>query len=207
LRVVAPDAFPSQIRDRVRWNLTPGNWLPGLVGDAAPDRPFFLFVHVPSPHAPFVFERDGEATLDPEIEFIDQTPFSNRTPEDVAEVTQAYADQLAYIDDLTISALDQVLSSVPGDSVVIVMSDHGPDAHVDWDHLSTTDTHERFANFFAARTPGAPNLFGDAPTPVNVFQTLLNHYLGSNLPTQSDSSFLGVPPRDEILDIGDPDAD
>jgi hypothetical protein len=204
LRVAAPDAFPSQIRDRVRWNLSPGNWLPALADGGAP---FFLFIHVPSPHAPFVFGRDGQPKLDPEIEFIDQTPFSNRTPEDVAEVAHAYADQLAYVDDLTISALDNVLSSVPSDSVVIVMSDHGPDAHVDWDHLATTDTRERFGNFFAARTPGAPNLFGDAPTPVNIFPTLLNHYLGSMLPTQSDSSFLGVPPRDELVDIGHPDAD
>jgi hypothetical protein len=206
LSVAAPDAFPSQIRDRVLWNLDPGNWLPGLVQDRPAERPFFLFIHVPSPHVPYVFGRDGGASGAQEIAFIDQTPYSSRTPEQVSVVSRAYADQLAYVDRLTIEALDKVLASVPSSSVVIVMADHGPDAHVDWDNLATTDTRERFGVLFAARTPDAPGLFGDAPTPVNFFPTLLNHYLRSDLPLRSNSSFIGVPPRNELLEIGDPDA-
>lgn len=205
LNLVAPDAFPSQIRDRVLWNLEPRNWLPGLVEGRSADEPFFLFVHVPSPHVPYVFDRDGASTGDTEISFVDQTPFSSRTPEQVSTVARAYADQLAYIDGLAISALDVVLASIPSNGVVVVMSDHGPDAHIDWDNLPASDTRERFGILFAARTPDSPRLFGDAPTPVNFFPTLLNHYLGSNLPLRSNSSFLGVPPRNELLEIGDPD--
>lgn len=206
LNFVAPDAFPSQIRDRVLWNLEPRNWLPGLVEGRSADQPLFLFVHVPSPHVPYVFERDGAPTGDTEISFVDQTPFSSRTPEQVSTVARAYADQLAYVDGLAISALDVVLASIPSNGVVVVMSDHGPDAHIDWDNLPASDTRERFGILFAARTPDSPRLFGDAPTPVNFFPTLLNHYLGSNLPLRSNSSFLGVPPRNELLEIGDPDA-
>jgi arylsulfatase A-like enzyme len=122
-------------------------------------------------------------------------------------VVEGYTEQLAYIDKLAIAAIDDVSAGVSDDAVVIVMSDHGPDAHVDWDHLQTTDSHERFSNFFAARTPNAPGLFGDAPTPVNIFPTLLDRYLGYSLPRQPDTSFLGVPPRDELTAIDDPNAD
>ena len=206
LTTVAPDAFPDQIRDRVRWNLDPRNWLPSLTAPGRSHDPFFLFVHVPSPHQPYVFGRGGDATRNPEIALSDNLPYLNRTPQQVSVLAQAYADQLAYIDDLTISAVDELLLSVPSDCVVIVMSDHGPGVHIDWEHLATTDTRERFGTLFAARTPGSTRLFGDAPTPVNLFPTLLNHYLGLRLPPNSNSSFIGVPPRHELIDVGDPDA-
>jgi hypothetical protein len=206
LTTVAPDAFPDQIRDRVRWNLDPRNWLPSLTAPGRSHDPFFLFVHVPSPHQPYVFGRGGDATRNPEIALSDNLPYLNRTPQQVSVLAQAYADQLAYIDDLTISAVDELLLSVPSDCIVIVMSDHGPGVHIDWEHLATTDTRERFGTLFAARTPGSTRLFGDAPTPVNLFPTLLNHYLGLRLPPNSNSSFIGVPPRHELIDVGDPDA-
>ena len=85
------------------------------------------------------------------------------------------------------------------------MGDHGPDAYIDWDHLETTPTLERFATLFAARTPGFDHLFGDGPTPVNLIPTLLNTYAGTELPTHSDDSFRGYPPRQALVDIGNPD--
>ena len=51
---------------------------------------------------------------------------------------------------------------------------------------------ERFSNFFAASTPGAPGLYGDHPTPVNIFPLLLNHYFGAGLPLQPESQFIST---------------
>ena len=205
ITTVAPNALPDQVRDRVQWNLNPSNWLPRLVTPGVAHDPSFLFVHVPSPHPPYVFGRDG-TRRNPDVSFAGNISYADRSQEEISALAQAYADQLGYVDDLTISAVDEVLLSMPSDCVVIVMSDHGPDVHIDWEHLATTDTDERFGTLFAARTPGSPNLFGDAPTPVNLFPTLFNHYLDLRLPMASNSSFLGVPPRQDLIEIGDPDA-
>ena len=205
LTTLAPNALPDQVRDRVRWNLSPSNWLPRLVTPGASHDPSFLFVHVPSPHPPYVFARDG-TNRNPDVSFADNIPDVNQGQAQISALAEAYANQLAYVDELTISAVDEVLLSMPSDCVLIVMSDHGPAVHIDWEHLSTTDTDERFGTLFAARTPGSPNLFGDAPTPVNLFPTLFNRYLDLRLPMASNSSFIGVPPRQDLIEIGDPDA-
>jgi len=201
--VVAPTALQDQLRNRIRWNLDPDNWLPEMTSTSA-SQPFFLFVHVPSPHPPYVFYRDGSPRQDRVIFFVDRTPFVQRTQESIDSTATAYVGQLSYVDTLATAAIDKVLAAVPDDAVVIVMADHGPDAHVDWSNLTPTNSHERFAAFFAARTPGHATLFGDAPTPVNLFRTLFNTYLGTDLPLLSDDSFMGIPPE-QLVDIGNPD--
>ena len=201
--VVAPTALQEQLRGRIRWNLEPDNWLPQMTSTSA-SQPFFLFVHVPSPHPPYVFYRDGSPRQDRVIFFVDRTPFVQRTQESIDSTATAYAGELAYVDTLATSAIDKVLAAVPDDAVVIVMADHGPDAHVDWSHLTPAISHERFAALFAARTPGHAALFGDAPTPVNLFRTLFNTYLETDLPLLSDDSFMGIPPE-RLVDIGNPD--
>ena len=200
LDVAAPDALAAQIRERIRWNLSPRNWLPAM--SSGPD---LVFVHVPSPHPPYVFGRDG-SPLPNRVIYLGGPSNTKLSDEDRPGAADAYADQLAYIDSLAIAAIDEALPALASDTVVIVMSDHGPDVHLDWDRLDTTDSHERFANFFAARTPGKSRLFGDAPTPVNLFPTLFNAYLGMDLPLKPDTSFVGLPGAFDLVDIGNPDA-
>ena len=206
LNAVAADALADQARDRVRWNLDAANWLPGASVASRIGRPYFMFVHVPAPHFPYLFDRSGAPNPDRPVVVMggSATP-SAPNPGATADIARAYAEQVAFIDGLAISTIDQVIAGVSSSAVIIVMADHGPDVHIDWDHLGTTDSRERFAILFAARTPGFSRLFGDAPTPVNLFPILLNTYAGSGLPQQSDSSFLGYPPRQALTDIGNPD--
>lgn len=205
LNLVAPEAMHNQIRERVIWNLSPSNWLHDLRDGPGSDPPVFLFVHVPSPHPPYLFARDGAATKGADLSFANDIPSTERTAGQVSALARAYSDQLAFIDMQAIRAIDEVLLSAASDTVVIVMSDHGPGIHLDFEHLTTADPRERFGTLFAARTPGTRNLFGEAPTPVNLFPTLLNHYVGLELPFASDASFVGVPPRQELIEIGNPD--
>jgi hypothetical protein len=51
---------------------------------------------------------------------------------------------------------------------------------------------ERFSNFYAAMTPGAPGLFGNHPTPVNTFPVLFDHYFGADIALQPDDRFASV---------------
>lgn len=198
LRTLAPDSLAAQIRDRVRWNLTPSNWLSAMPADG---RPRFMFVHVPSPHLPYVFDRVGAPGPDQGLLLSDVSIGAGPVEIEV----RAYAEQLAYVDMVTVRAVDEVLLALPS-AIVIVMGDHGPDAHIDWDHLTAAGSRERFDTFFAARTPGAKHLFGDSPTFVNVFPLLFNRYLGTDIALESSSSFLGIPPRHALVDIGNPDA-
>jgi hypothetical protein len=205
LDIVAGDALGDQARARVRWNLEPSNWLPGIAAAATDAEPYFMFVHVPSPHFPYLFDRDGVPLPDRRVVVPNPGDRSEMDPQAQSATGAAYAGQLAFVDGLAIAAVDKVIAAVPSNAVVIVMSDHGPDVHIDWDHLETADTRERFGTLFAARTLGHERLFGDAPTPVNLFATLLNAYVGMDLPLQSNSSFIGYPPRKGLLEIGDPD--
>ena len=205
MALVSPTALADQARQRVLWNLEPSNWLPGVAPAAAIGRPYFLFVHVPSPHFPFLFGRDGEPLNDRPVVVTGRGTPAVRSDASIAAAASAYAAQLAFVDGLAIAAIDEVLAAVPPETVIILMADHGPDAHVDWDHLEATNARERFATLFAARTPGVDRLFGDAPTPVNLMPVLLNEYAGTTLAIKSDASFLGYPPRQELVDIGNPD--
>jgi sulfatase-like protein len=206
LSAVAPDALADQMRERVRWNLEPDHWLPQFEAMTGDGRPGLLFVHVPSPHPPYLFDRDGDRVLGRPVLVPESQALPDLDEDSVAATAAAYAGQLEYVDSLTISALDKVIEAVPDDAVIVVMSDHGPDAHLDWSHLTTANSTERFENFFAARTPGFDGLFGDSPTPVNVFRALLNAYAGSQLPLEANSSFLGYPPAKALVDIGNPEA-
>ena len=202
---LVPDALADQARERVLWNLEPEHWLPGLAPAATLNRPYFLFVHVPSPHFPFLFDRTGGPVNDRPIVVTGRGTPAVRSRAELDAAADRYSAQLAYVDGLAIDALDEVIAGVPPDAVIVVMGDHGPDAYIDWDHLETTPTLERFAALFAARTPGFDHLFGDGPTPVNLIPTLLNTYAGTALPMHSDDSFRGYPPRQALVNIGNPD--
>jgi sulfatase-like protein len=205
LTAFAPDALANQARERVLWNLEPDHWLPGVAPAATLARPYFLFVHVPSPHFPYLFDRTGGPVNDRPVVVTGRGTPATRSPAELDATAALYSAQLAYVDGLAIQALDEVIANVPTDAVIVVLGDHGPDAYIDWDHLETTPTLERFATLFAARTPGMDRLFGDGPTPVNLIPTLLNSYAGTTLPTHSDDSFRGYPPRQALTDIGNPD--
>lgn len=152
------------------------------------DRPRFVIVHVPSPHAPIVFAADGSAVPMSDLpNFFDDTFAHRALPR--AEALAQYAGQLAHVDDLALKALDLVLASGATPPVVLVLSDHGSAAGVRWDHIASSDLDERTANLFAAYTPGVPELFPPNVTLVNVFGLLLQAYFGRDFQPQPDTSY------------------
>jgi hypothetical protein len=202
---VAPGAMADDYRSRVLWNLDPDNWLPELTGDSDLEAPYFLFVHVPSPHPPFVFDRKGGVVPYAPLVVSEGVAMAPVEPGTADDRGSRYADQLAYIDRKALEAVDKVIAAVPPETVIIIMSDHGPGEHVDWAHLDATTARERFATLFAARTAGEDGLFGDAPTPVNLLPTLLNAYAGAGLPMEPDDSYTGILPFSPLQNVGNPD--
>jgi arylsulfatase A-like enzyme len=111
------------------------------------ERPRFAFIHVPSPHFPIVFAPDG-SRADPRFgrnhpRYVEASP---------SELRDAYAGQVAYVNDRVIDALD-AMDRGP-DDIVILLSDHGPEFGLDWDNGIRSDLSVRFGAFFAAMAPG-----------------------------------------------------
>ena len=74
------------------------------------------------------------------------------------------------------------------------MSDHGPDARLDWWRPADEGMRERLANFVALRTPGQAGLLPDDVTLINVLPRLFNAYLGTNLALLDGSNVLWLRP-------------
>ncbi len=150
------------------------------------DRPRFVFIHVPAPHAPPVYTADGAPT--------DGSPDSSwgmtdPTTQSRSERATRMSDQVQAIGRKTIEGLDALRAAAPAPPVIVIFSDHGTD--VGWDDKSplTSDLAERSSSILAALTPGHPELFRDPTTPVNLLGALTNAYMGTHIPRQSDVTY------------------
>ena len=83
--------------------------------------------------------------------------------------------------------MDRILASSKQPPVIVVMSDHGPGSDFSWTDPLDSDYVARASNFMAAYTPGHPGLIGDRLTPVNLFPTLFDAYLGVHVDRQPDT--------------------
>jgi sulfatase-like protein len=165
-----------------------GSWLrDGLdsvsaAASAETDGPKVVFSHVPSPHLPIVVDRNG-GPVDPAFGG-DFAP-----PEGAADPAfrAAYLAQLQYLNDQVLRTLDE--AAIDDDAMVVILSDHGSESKLDWFNPTNGDLPERFASFFAARTPGL-EAFPDDVTPTNLFPILLDQLLNMDLPLTDDRYFV-----------------
>jgi hypothetical protein len=183
LWAASPGLFPGLHRQRVRDELAALGSIP-----STPGRPRFVYAHVPSPHAPFVFGPEGQPLdpTDPDT-FYEDTRIGRGL--DTETFARRYVDQAHYLNGLVLQAIDRILAQSAAPPVIIVMSDHGSASGFDWQDPANSDLNERSANFFAALTPGRSKVFGDDITPVNVFRRLFGAYFGAQLPDQPNTVY------------------
>lgn len=182
LLAVEPGFFADQKRDRVRSGFS------HFAEVTADDRqPTVAFVHIPAPHLPVVFASNGGAAALPVSGNIYGREDADLLP------TDAYVQQLAFVNDEVIRAVDGVLGQRAGEDapVIIVMSDHGAERRPQVFEGAGTPGH--YANFFAWFTPGVVGLFPDDASPVNVFPRIFNHYFGTDLPEWPDERYPWIP--------------
>jgi hypothetical protein len=187
-------AFPGLVSERDRNGIRRSLECIHEVAALDLDRPKMLFAHVPAPHLPIVFARDG-TPADPRFygHTVQELPVTH------AEFEEAYTDGLQFLNDQVLDAIDEIQRRSATPPVIVVFSDHGSESRLNWDNAPLSDLDERFANLFAAATPGAPGLYRDDPTPVNLFPVLLNEYLGADVPLAPDGLF--VSPVQDRLDL------
>ena len=151
------------------------NWR--SVAERRGDGPTFMLTHALTPHSPFLFAANGTSLPMPDC-FPSQCSLweseRQRNGLTLAQYEQGLAGQIEYVNGLILDTIDAVVAADP-DAVIILLSDHGI-------RYDTTDRAEYFRNFFAARTPGAVNVFPADTSPVNALPLLFNEYLETDLP-------------------------
>lgn len=150
------------------------------------DDPTFMFAHVVSPHAPFVFRGDGSSRPMPECHPSSCVLFEShpsRLELSRTEFGEHLGGQVTHLNARLLDTVDAILAARP-DAIVVLMSDHG--ARYDMGSRPEESTH----NFVAARTPGHPNLFGAAPRTVNLMATILNAYLDGSFPIRDPETWI-----------------
>lgn len=184
IQLVAPDWFADQHRARIASVFEAATLVPHEVHE----RPRFVIVHVPSPHAPIVFGADGTAVPMTDLaNFYDDT-FTHRAGPRDAELAK-YAAQVSHIDDLALPLVDEILDAASTPPVVLVVSDHGSGAGLAWKDLAGSDLDERTAILFAAYTPGRSGVFPSDISLVNVFGLLFQAYFGRDYEPQPDTAY------------------
>ncbi len=188
-----PHLHSDQVRSRITDTF-------GAAADVAREghaRPRFVFVHVPAPHPPVVFDADGGPVNGSAGESV-STDAEQPLPRD-----ERIARQLAettWIATSTTHLVDAIQSAASNPPVIVVMSDHGTD--IDWDANRPLDggIPERSSNILAVAAPGHPGVLPAGTTPVNVLVRILDAYGLADLPVQPDTTWSYKGPSD-ILDM------
>jgi hypothetical protein len=167
---------------------------------AAAGGPRFVLGHIEGPHIPVVFDSAGGPAP---LSVYSDTAQGVKTTQDAFR--RAYVAELQYLNRRILELVAEIRRTAVRPPVIIVMSDEGSESRLDWQQGARSDLRERFGTLFAASTPGHPSLFGDAPTTVNVFPTLLNAYLGTSLATWPARFFVSSSAeRLDVTEIPDP---
>lgn len=156
------------------------------------DEPTFTFVHIVSPHSPYLFGPNGEH-LDPEGSFtlLDSVSQSGSTSKEL------YAGQAQYISNQITDAIAVIIRESGIPPIIILQSDHGPCLNA----ISCQDEDgdgliQRFAILNAYHLPaGCENFLYPQISPVNSFRLILNCYFEMDYPLLEDHHYLSKFPR------------
>jgi hypothetical protein len=152
--------------------------------------PFFLFVHLMSPHPPFVFGRGGEP-VDPDYLFsmVDADRLHGASEAAIRRYIPAYRDQLTFLNKKILEVVEAILSRSPEPPIIIIQGDHGSRAYADLDRPEGSYFKENLAILNAYLLPGLDrSLVYPRISPVNTFRLIFTHYFGADLDLLEDAS-------------------
>ena len=144
----------------------------------ADDPPTLLFSHVISPHPPFVLGDLGPVGSDHVWRgFGDGSHLVSKLAGGGEEYRSSYVRQLQGLNRLVAKMIEARLTSIDRETVIVILSDHGPGSEVDWDDASASNGWERLSNFCAIYcSDGDYSDFYSEITPINVWRTILSKY-------------------------------
>jgi len=150
--------------------------------------PKFVFAHILSPHAPFVFDADGNEVQYQEYLSLADGVTMIKDSSDAEKYRQRFRDQTTFITrKLTETLTELVSSSADRPPVVILQSDHGPASGLQWEDWTVSNLRERFGILNAYNLPGVDDsVLYDEISPVNSFRVVLNEYFGTDFELLAD---------------------
>jgi hypothetical protein len=141
--------------------------------------PTYSYIHLISPHPPFVFDPNGNPTYPPDF-WNDQRMY----PADLYE--KGYVNQLQYLNKKMLQAMDTILNNSKVPPIIIIQGDHGP-----W--LQPND--KRMWNLTAIYFPNHKDKLYPTITPVNIFRLVFDTYFGGKYDTLKDVSYFSPVPN------------
>jgi hypothetical protein len=163
---------------------------------------YFVYAHIVSPHAPYVFDAGGNPVDTADSRGETSAPPTGpiarsahlRMDDDSISIPAAadqvrtndpqtgYAGQAAFIGKQILEVVDVLLQNSRVPPIIIIQGDHG---------APTLNKEERMRNLSAYYLPGIEMLHVLYPsiTPVNTFRVILDAYFGQALPLLEDKSF------------------
>lgn len=160
-------------RERVLYVLSSLAELPKQPG------PKFVFVHLVSPHQPFVFGPNGEP-INPSGAF---TLVADDNPPDPHLGSAGYIDQVRFLNSRLIPLLDEIVSESETPPVIIIQADHGPPVG----SVSAEDRMRILNAYYLPGVGGTPVY--DSISPVNTFRVVFREYFEAELPLAEDIAY------------------
>jgi len=140
--------------------------------------PKFVFVHILSPHPPFVLGADGEPVS--EAEFETESPGPARE----SPLLDAYEDQVTYLNKRLLEDLRVILDASDPTPIVVLMGDHGwADRNME-DKLSNLNTY--------LVPPEVAAQLDQTITPVNTFRVIFDAAFGGSFGRLPDVSYYSL---------------
>jgi hypothetical protein len=141
--------------------------------------PTFAYIHLISPHPPFVFGPDGEPTSPPDF-WNDQRMY----PADL--YAKGYQNQLTHLNAKMLEGIDTILKNSDTPPIIVIQGDHGP-----W----LQPKNKRMWILNAYYLPGHNDKLYSTITPVNTFRLILDTYFGGDYPLLKDVSYFSPVPK------------
>jgi hypothetical protein len=141
--------------------------------------PTFSYIHLVSPHPPFVFDPNGNPTYPPDF-WNDQRVY----PADLYQ--KGYVNQVQYLNRKLLQAVDTILAESEVPPIIILMGDHGP-----W----LQPKNKRMWILAAMHFPDANDQLYPTITPVNFFRIVFNTYFTGEYDILEDVSYFSPVPK------------
>jgi len=141
-------------------------------------QPTFSYIHIISPHPPFVFDAQGNPT-NPADYWDEQRLY----PEDLFQ--KGYVAQLQFLNKNMLQAVDTILADSETPPIIIIQGDHGP-----W--LQPNDKHLQILN--AIYFPDHKDKLYSKLSPVNTFRLVFDTYFGGKYDILDDVSYYSPVP-------------
>ncbi len=135
--------------------------------------PKFVYMHIITPHPPFVFGANGE-TVYPKDFLSTEGQYTDES------YSTGYIDQVEFISIEIIDSIRTLLNESDSLPIIILQGDHGP-----WKQ----DGENRFSILNAYYMPGHEDELYQSISPVNSFRVVFNEYFNGNYPLLDDISF------------------